>query len=121
MKYTEEQFALALSEAAKKCGLDSHIYYLKRKADMQTWADRVIGCCYRKGMPVKRSYMFCDALDMTFFFLPSGKAVYSYAGQDNQSDATEEKIVNAFRKANEMRIEMEKALERMSEKENENE
>ena len=113
MKYTEEQFAVGLAEAAKKCGLDAHISYLNKKADLKTWADKVIKTFYRKGMAIKRSYMFCDTLDMTFFYLPNGKAVYSYSGYASQHDATEERIVNAFKKANEMRMEMEKALERM--------
>ena len=118
MAYTEKQFSGAIEKAAKKCGLASHVSYLNRKSDMSTWADRVIGFFYRKGMAIKRSYMMCDTLDMTFFFTERGKAMYTYAGQADERDATEEKIVRAFKKANEMRLEMEKALEEMKEKEN---
>lgn len=110
MNYTEKQFAEALEKASKKCGLDSHVSCLSKKSDMQTWADRVIGFFFRKGMNVKRSYMMCDCLDMTFFFLKNGIAVYTYAGYADMRDAREEKIVNAFRKANEMRLAMEEAL-----------
>ena len=113
MLHTEKQFADAIEKAAKKCGLDSHINYINKKTDMRTWADRVIGVFFRKGMAIKRSYMMCDALDMTFFFLKNGKAVYTYAGYADKRDACEEKIVEAFRKANQMRIEMEKALAEM--------
>ena len=113
MAYKEKQFADAIEQAAKKCGLDSHVSYISKKSDMQTWADRVIGFFFRKGMAIKRSYMMCDTLDMTFFFLKNGEAMYTYAGQADKRDATENKIVNAFRKANEMRIEMEKALAEM--------
>ena len=111
VEYTEEQFAKALQISAKKCGLDAHISWLDKKANMSTWADRIIGVFYRKGMPIKRSYMYCNSLDMTFFFSKNGKAVYTYSGYADKRDATEEKIVNAFRKANEMRIVMEQTLE----------
>ena len=110
MKYTEKQFAEALAKASKKCGLDSHVTYFSKKSDLTTWADRVIGFFFRKGMPVKKSYMMCDSLDMTFFFFKNGIAAYTYAGYADMRDAREEKIVNAFKKANEMRLAMEEAL-----------
>ena len=110
MKYSEEQFADAIAKAAKKCGLDAHIYYLYKKSDMQTWADKLIGLDFRKAMAVKRSYMFCDSLDMTFFFDERGNAKYTYSGYADKRDASDEKIVNAFKKANKMRLEMERAL-----------
>ena len=91
MAYMEEQFAKALELSAKKCGLDSHVSWLNKKSDMSTWADRIIGIFYRKGMPIKRSYMYCNALDITFFFLKNGEAVYTYSGYADKRDATEEK------------------------------
>ena len=113
MAYTEEQFKKALELAAKKCGLDSHISYLDKKSDMQTWADRVIGMFYRKGMSIKRSYMYCNSLDITFFFFEDGKAAYTYSGYADERDATEEKIVKAFKLANKMRDTMEKVLKEL--------
>ncbi len=110
MKYSEEQFADAIAKAAQKCGLGAHIYYLYKKSDMQTWADKLIGMDFRKGMAVKRSYMLCDTLDMTFFFSEQGNAKYTYCGKADKRDASDEKIVNAFKMANEMRLEMERAL-----------
>lgn len=110
MEYTEEQFAKALELSAKKCGLDAHISWLDKKANMCTYADRIIGVFYRKGMAIKKSYMYCDSLDMTFFFFKNGEAVYTHSGYVDKRDATEEKIVNAFRKANEMRVTMEHTL-----------
>lgn len=110
MKYSNAQQAKAMQEACRKVGVSSHISVLEFKKDMQTWADRVIGFRWRKSMPIKRSYMYYDSLDMTFFFTENGEAVYSYAGYADKRDATEEKIVNAFRKANELRLAMEEAL-----------
>lgn len=115
MKYSNEQQARAMHEACRKVGVDSHITLLIYKKDMQTRADKIIGFFWRKAMPIKRSYMYCDSLDMTFFFTENGEAVYSYAGYADKRDATEEKIVNAFRKANELRLEMEKELAKLSE------
>lgn len=110
VEYTEEQFAKALELSAKKCGLDSHVSWLDKKSYMRTWADRIIGVFYRKGMPIKRSFMYCNSLDMTFFYSKNEEAVYTYSGYADKRDATEEKIVNAFRKANEMRVTMEQTL-----------
>lgn len=115
MAYTEEQFAKALEMSAKQCGLDAHICYMENKSNLQTLADKIIGRFFRKGMAIKRSYMWCDTLDMTFFFLENGEAVYAYSGYADKRDASEEKIVNAFRKANEMRVAMEQALKQMGE------
>lgn len=119
MAYTEEQFAKALEISAKQCGLYAHICYLEKKSDMSTWADRIIGSFFRKGMPIKKSYMRCNTLDMTFFYLADGEAVYTYSGYADKRDATEEQIVNAFRKANEMRVAMEQALKRLESESNE--
>ena len=119
--YTEKQFEIAIEKAAKACGLDAHISFLNKKSEMVTWADRVIGIFFRKGMAVKRSYMMCDTLDMTFFFTKNGRAIYTYAGYADMRDASDKRIVTAFRKANEMRNEMEKALAEMNKKENINE
>lgn len=113
MAYTEEQFEEALKISAKQCGLDAHVSHLYKKSDKQTWADRIIGIFFRKGMPIKRSYMWCNTLDMTFFFLKDGTAVYTYSGYADNRDANEERIVQAFRKANEMRLAMEQALAKM--------
>lgn len=110
MPYTEEQFEKALEISAKQCGLDAHVSHLYKKSDMQTRADRIIGIFFRKGMPIKRSYMWCNSLDMTFFFLKDGTAVYTYSGYADNRDATEEQIIQAFKKANEMRLTMEQVL-----------
>lgn len=108
--YTEEEFAKALELAAKRCNLDSHISYLEKKSNMSTWADRIIGRFFRKGMPVKKSFLYCNTLDADFFYLPNGEAIYTYSGYADKRDANEEYIVKAFRRANEMRSVMEETL-----------
>lgn len=114
-RYLHSQQAKAIEIAAKKCGLDAHITIFERKSDLQTWADRIFGRFYKKYKPVKRSYLYCEALDCDFFFLPDGEAAYTYAGYADHRDATEDKIINAFRIANKMRLEMEAALQEVKE------
>lgn len=109
-RYLHSQQAKAIEIAAKKCGLDCHITRFERKADLQTMADKIFKRFFVKYKPVKRSFLYCDTLDCNFFFLPDGEAAYTYAGYADHRDATEEKIVNAFRLANRMRLEMEAAL-----------
>lgn len=90
--------------------MDNHTVRFERKTDLVTWADRIIGFFYRKNMPARRSYMYCNTLDMTFFYLQNGKAVYTYAGQADERDSGE-LLIKAFTKAEEIRIEMERAIE----------
>ena len=115
MEYTNEQQEQAIRQACKRYGLDSHTTQKERKSDFHTWAEQIAKRFFRKGMPVKNSYMYCDSLDMCFFFLENGTAVYTYAGCADKRDATEEKIVNAFRLANKVRLAMEEALAKMGE------
>lgn len=112
-RYLHSQQAKALEVAAKKCGLDCHISFIEKKSQLYTWADRIAGRFFRKMMPVKRSYLYCDSLDIDFFFLEDGTAVYTYAGYADQRDATE-KIVDAFCIANKMRLEMETAIKALA-------
>lgn len=110
MRVLQEQ---ALEIAAKRCGLDAHIVCIERKPELHTWADRIASRFYFRGMPIKRTFLFCETLDMTFFFDQHGSAMYAYAGYADSRDATETKIVNAFKKANHMRLQMEIALKEL--------
>lgn len=109
MKYTHEQQEKALGIAFKKCGLNNHTVIFEFKKDLVTAADKLIWIWYRKKMPVRKSYMYCNALDMTFFFTKDGKAMYTYAGQADERDSGE-LLIKAFAKAEEVRIEMERAI-----------
>lgn len=57
--------------------------------------------------------MYYNSLDITFFYLANGEAVYTYSGYADNRDANDEHILNAFRKANEMRIVMEETLKQV--------
>lgn len=114
-RYLHSQQAKALIIASSKCGLSPHITTVERKTELTTWADRIFGRFFKKYKPIKRSFLYSETVECTFFFLPNGEAAYTYAGLADHRDATEEGIVNAFRLANTMRREMEAAIKTISE------
>lgn len=73
-RLTIEQERDALYNAARRVGLDAHITYMERKGDAQTYAEKLMLNSYRKGMPYKTSYLYCDTLDACFFFNHDGHA-----------------------------------------------
>lgn len=102
---TGKQQARAITKACIEAGLESHITWHNCAPDLHTWAERISGR-FREGRqprPVKNSYMYCDALDMCFFYGgPSGNIPYmTYAGYVTASspDITEGKLAEAFKKA----------------------
>lgn len=113
MKYSNEIQAEAIERAAKRLKLDSHINYCDYKKYLHTWSDQLMKRWFRKDMPYKRSFLMCNSLDVNFFFLENGEAVYTYAGYADDRDAREYKIVEAFRKANQMREYMQEEAEKL--------
>ena len=67
-RLTIEQERDALYNAARRVGLDAHVAYMERKGDAHTYAEKLMLNSYRKGMPYKSSYLYCDTLDTCFFF-----------------------------------------------------
>ena len=78
-RLTIEQETEALHNAARKAGLDAHIVRMERKSDAHTYAEKLMLNCYRKGMPYKSSYLYCDTVDACFFFDHDGKASVSFS------------------------------------------
>lgn len=102
---TDKWQAEAITEACKEAGLDGHITWHNRATDAHTWAER-ISVRFRNSRqprPVKNSYMFCDSLDMCFFYSgPQYDIPYmTYAGYvtADSSDITDNKLTEAFNKA----------------------
>lgn len=97
-----ERQAELIAAACKEAELDAHIRWIESKQQADTWAERI--AVRFKGeaqLPVKNSYMFCDTLDMCFFYTPEGIAQVAYAGHAtaDSPDITEGKLLEAFRKA----------------------
>lgn len=100
---TPERQALLISRACKEAGIDSHVRLMQGKKQAQTWAEKIAAQFMQNGqhLPVKNSYMFCDTLDMCFFYGPGDTPKVAYAGHAgaDEKDITEGKLVEAFRKA----------------------
>lgn len=103
---TGEKQAQLIERAFKEAGLDCHITWHNRKSDAYTWAERISIRFFESGQPrpVKNSYMYCDTLDMCFFYGgTAGDVPYmTYAGYVNAGspDIMQGKLVKAFQTAN---------------------
>lgn len=91
-----------IANACKEAGLDGHIKWIESKKEAHTRAEQI--AVYFKGeapLPVKNSYMFCETLDMCFFYTQTGEPQFSFSGYArlNSPDITEGKLVEAFKKA----------------------
>lgn len=110
-------YAEAIFQACRECGLEEYALCIEKVSRFQNHAEKIVKPFFYKGIPVKKSFMRCEGLDMCFFFTKDGSAMYSYAGLANAKDADEGHIVKAFQTANRMRAAMEKALKELLEKE----
>lgn len=117
---TPTKQAQIIEGACKEAGLECRISWHKRKADAHTWAERISARFFGGGQPrpVKNSYMYCDTLDMCFFFGGStGDTPFmTYAGYvtAQSPDITEWKLEKAFQTANVVL----QAMSRMAKEEN---
>lgn len=73
-RLTHDQEQEALYNAARSANLDAHIKYMERKSDAHTLAEKLMLNSYRRGMPYKASYLYCDTLDVCFYFDHDGRA-----------------------------------------------
>ncbi len=114
MKYTNELQHKALELACKNCSLSSHIAWTEYKKDLSTWSDRIMGRWFRKGIPHKKSYMYCDTLDMNFFYDEEGRPTMTYAGYSKTIKECES-VINAFELSKKMLREMKEVIEDLAE------
>lgn len=100
-RLSEEKQAEIIAWACRINGLDGHIKWIKRNLDCNTWAEKIADRFRKKEFPVKNSFMFCETLDMCFFFEPkSGLACMTYAGYAYAgSNDIKENLKIAFSKA----------------------
>lgn len=104
-RLSPEQQAAVIEAACKAANLDAHITRITAKSGASTWAEKIAAQykTAREDMPVKNSYMYCDALDMCFFFLNGRTPAFAYAGYTvvRSADANGG-LVKAFAKADEV-------------------
>ena len=119
--YMEEQIAMKRQEkiekqieymkiACREAGLSEHITLfskdIKPTAPAAAMAAEIIG---RKDFPAKCSFMYCDELDMCFYYGSDGTARMAYSGETKAgSDDIKHNLVMAFKTA-------EKVLDKMQE------
>lgn len=105
MGMTADKQAELIHNACRECGLDGHVKWIEGKQDVQSWAEKIAERFRNKrNMPIKNSYMHCDQLDMCFFYTEWDLPVVTYAGYAgvNDTDITQGKLGQAFRKAREV-------------------
>ena len=99
---TPEQQEKLITAACHEAGLTAHVRWIANKRQAETWAER-IAMRFKGTSPMvfKNSYMYCDTLDMCFFYTPQGVPQVAYAGYAtaDSADITKGKLVEAFRKA----------------------
>lgn len=88
-------------EAMRKAFIDAHVAHVQRKADLHTYADFIAGM-FRQGKKeflVKRSYMFLNSVDFTFYWTAEGKAAFSFSGWAGHGLEDVAKLPEAFQTA----------------------
>lgn len=100
-----ERQAAIIKAACKAANLGTHITKITAKNNAQTWAERLAVRFKRprEAMAIRSSFMYCDSLDMCFFFLDGSTPAFAYAGYTvAQSSDANGGLVSAFAKANEV-------------------
>lgn len=99
-----------LHRAMREADLDGHIKVIERRSEADTWAEKIADRFREQELPVKNSYMFCDTLDMCFFYDTNLKATFTYAGYSTvgQPDIMQGKLQKAFSKAKELLLIMDR-------------
>ena len=110
---TPEERADCIYRACKENGLDGHITWIEKKTQAYTWAEKIaMRFKGKRAMPVKNSYMFCEKMDMCFFYDEYENACVTYAGyaRANSTDLVEDKLVNAFVIAKKVLLDMDRLI-----------
>lgn len=96
---TKERQAELIHDACRECGLDGHVSWLRSYKDAVNGAEKLCFSPFdRESVPIKKSFMYCDSLDMCFFYDQTGHACVSYSGRSTliQPDMKDNKLVEAF-------------------------
>lgn len=104
----------ALEQACKQLGMDSHITIIQSAKDCRTDADKKAYNIIGKPFAVKRSYLNCNSLDVTFFYNNEGEATYTYCGYGDPYDS-KDKLLAAFETADDLRQTMDEVLQELQE------
>lgn len=97
----DEKSADCIRRACEACGVDGHVVWFSDQIKPNSPDQRIAAATLnRKNFPAKVSFMYCDGLDMCFFYGPNGKAYCSYSGLTTAgSDDIKGNIIKAFETA----------------------
>lgn len=69
MKLSFEEQEKIIEDAADVLKMDIHISHMRHKADLSTMAEKLMGQrTHQQGQPYKQAYLWCDTVDVCFFF-----------------------------------------------------
>ena len=93
-----------ISEACCRAGVDSHVQWIIYKKDAVNFPMKTAVSWNTLPVPVKNSFMYCDSLNMCFFYTDSNIATVAYSGYATlgRDLGNEDKLIAAFRKAKEI-------------------
>lgn len=100
-KTSQEKQEKCIEIACKECGLGSQAVWFSKDLRPTTPAQKMMQEIINKEtFPAKISFMFCDELDMCFFYGPDGTARCTYSGTAKAgSDDIKHNLVMAFKTA----------------------
>ena len=114
---TPKKQAELIHTACVESGLDGHIKWIEQHKDAHTAAERLADTSrnYRV-LPVKNSYMYCDSLDMCFFYSRHNNASLAYSGCTlyASTDIKDGKIIKAFELATKVLARMQELAEEVT-------
>lgn len=76
----EVDIATVIHNAARECGLDGHVKTLEYRKHICTTAEQIMATYTDLPVQYKASYLYCDRLDVCFYFDSSERACCSYSG-----------------------------------------
>lgn len=99
-----EKQAACIQRACEECGISGKILWYSNDRKPGTPAAKIAWDISRKkSFPTKTSFMFCDELDMCFFYSSDGTARVSYSGTAKAgSEDIKYNLISAFQKADEI-------------------
>ena len=112
---TKEQRAQNIQQACREYGIEGHIEWIKRKQKLPWQKRTALTLNYeeRGAFPVKNCYMFCDTLDMCFFYDSEDVPYMTYSGYASiyGNDITKGTLIKSFEVAKQILNRMEELAE----------
>ena len=121
-KINNERKAEMIHDACRRLDLDGHITWIGYKKDAVKLPEKIAVSWNSLPLPVKNSLMYCEALDMCFFYTDNNIATVAYSGYATlrRDLGNEDKLISAFQKAKEILKFMQELMDAEMEKKDAN-